>query len=626
MCGIFGIATTAGRRVELPDRQVCQLRDLLAHRGPDAAGLWRSTHAAPGQFVLAHRRLAILDPSEAGSQPMLLDGPGDADFPARERFAIAYNGELYNDAELREALAREHGDRFVSGCDTETVLRSIVRRGVDEAVARFRGMFAFAFVDQGAKRLTLARDPLGIKPLYYRVGQADSGAWQVVFASEPQAIVAHPDVPSRPDMVTVSAYLTTIRLTLGERSLFEGVRVVQPGEVLELDLSGMDCPPRISRRQIGPRPVDAGLPRSGRAILEESIGAHLRSDVPICALLSGGLDSSIIAAVTSRIAKRDGLDSVRTFASGHDDGNSGSDLVFAQVASQHLGTRHTAAPISRELFADRWPELIERMGVPLGTPNEVAINEVARRLRSEGCVVALSGEGADELFAGYELPMQQAWAFESRADAGAADGGLFQLQASAWVGPELKAGVLTPTFWRGVEHDAALSDWYSATFHSLRDRVAATRHDVAARVQTHLDFHQRVNLVGLLSRLDTATMLAGVEGRTPFADIRVREMAAALPMTAKYRPPSANEPAGTKVALREWFTADLPPEILRRPKASFPVPFQAWVADRAIEVRTSSLIAEVFQPEAIDAVASQPTAVWQLAWPMINLALWGRRW
>lgn len=567
--------------------------------------------------MLAHRRLAVIDPSEAGAQPMLLDDAGLGE-RGRGRYAVVYNGELYNDAELRDGLDRE-GVRFRSACDTETLLRALAAWGID-GLRRLRGMYALAFVDRVAKRLVLARDPMGIKPLYYAVGEAE-----VSFASEPGPLLGALERTPEPDLCTVSAYLTTIRTTVGSRTLFAGVRSVLPGEVLEFDLSGGEA--LLARRlNIDPDDVERsgdglGIGSVG-ALMDDSVGRHLRSDVPACALLSGGLDSSIIVA----LARRRATGEVRTYCSGHAEGADSEDLPFARVAAEHFGTRHTEAPVTRTMFVERWPEMIGRMGVPLSTPNEVAINEVARRLRRDGQVVALSGEGADELFGGYEAPMRLALAWErswaeSRGNRGDGEekcraAARFQVESNAWMPVDLKAEVLRPEVWRVVEGDGALFGWYA-------DQMGECLR-CAEGLAAHLMFHRRVNLVGLLGRLDTATMLESVEGRTPFADACVCAWAERLPMERRYTEASGSP--RTKVALREGFAGCLPSSIVSRAKASFPLPFQDWLVDHAGVLRSSEFARVLFREEAVDQVCRDPAALWRLAWPMINVSMWGDRW
>ena len=614
MCGILGIARPDGTPVSLTDAQVVAMRDAMAHRGPDDAGLERL-----GNVVLAHRRLSVIDPSPAGHQPMRFD-----DRSGKMQGWLVYNGEIYNDAELRKELSRD-GVAFKTSCDTETLGRACEKWGPAAAAARLRGMFAFAWLDPSAHTLTLARDPIGIKPLSYTIAGSAS-ARELIFASEIGAILAHPGVAARPDPVAVSAYLTTIRTTLGSRTLYEGVHVLRPGEILEFDLR--DASLSMSRAAIpssawhGDTDTD---PEATHRIVRESIRVHLRADVPTCALLSGGLDSSIVVSVA-----RDHTDHLRTYCSGapslERDGGS-EDFAFARLVAASLCVHHTEAPVSRELFRSRWTEMVAAMRLPLGTPNEVAINHVARSLQGDRYVVALSGEGADEFFGGYDTPLSMALFHVEQGDL---DPGAFQLYSAAWVPLQAKPGLLNATWWRQSGQDEELLTTYRAEFASVRDEAASqadARNAPVDPLECHLRFQQRVNLVGLLQRLDSATMLASVEGRTPFADVAVRAHAWSLPISRKFTEtrgaPGSTPETRTKIALREAFGAALPREVVERRKASFPLPFQAWVADQADAIRRSSFVREVFTDAAIQTVAADPSALWSLAWPMANLAIWG---
>lgn len=609
MCGILGILAAGPLRVD--SRTLEAMRDTLAHRGPDSAGLWLGDGMA-----LAHRRLAIIDPTPAGAQPM---------FTPDGRCGLVYNGELYNDAEVRTALARE-GVTFRTASDTETVLRAIERWGSD-AFPRLRGMYALGFLDVRARVLLLARDPMGVKPLYFaRLGD------ELVFASEIPAILRHPDARAAPDWACVSAYLTTIRTTLDERTMYEGVRCVRPGEVLRcavddglrldtirdgwvFEAEGSDRRDARPTRSGGdPADLQAATIERTREVVRGSVAAQLRSDVPVCVLLSGGLDSSIIAA-----SARGGLDALWTYCAGHAGGDGASeDFGFARRVAAAVGSNHSEAPISREDFIERWAWMVDRLGVPMSTPNETAIHEVARRLRADGKVVALSGEGADELFGGYGPPMRMAAEFERRhPNASVADRAGFQIDSNAWMPREAKERLLTPGFREAADRDRPLAEAYQR----MMDRCTQSPGPGGA-LQIHLRFHRRVNLIGLLQRLDTATMLAGVEGRVPFADERVAALAESLPMELKC---IDGMEGGTKVALRLAFAGDLPDEVVRRPKASFPLPFQGWLASASGLIAGSAFLREMFTAEAIRAVAQDPAGVWTLAWPMANLALWGQR-
>jgi asparagine synthase (glutamine-hydrolysing) len=624
VCGILGIL--AARPIALSDAAASHLRDTMTHRGPDAAGLWRKDGC-----ILAHRRLKVVDTSDDAAQPMTT---------ADGRYTIVYNGELYNDADLRAELASA-SIRFRTNSDTETVLAALATWGA-AAIPRLRGMYAFGFYDATTRTMLLARDGLGIKPLYYRLGPTSEGE-ALIFASEPHAILQHPDVPVRPDWITISAYLTTIRTVMGERTLFEGVRTLRPGEVLEFAVRGDELTQRRhsqqqARASTSHFPASSNLDRVGTrlmvALVRDSIHRHLRSDVPLCCMLSGGLDSSIIARVA-----RDALPTLATYCSGAE---GAEDFRFARQMSEHAGTRHTEAPISREVFASRWPEMITRLGTPLSTPNEVAINQIARRMRADGFIVALSGEGADELFGGYDIPMLDAARFEGLLprdpdrDAawfrpGILHGGDFQLAANAWIQPRDKPAILGADLWRACEHDDMLVEFYRAEFDAAEDAAPSD-----SPLQAHLQFHRRINLAGLLSRLDTSTMLEGIEGRTPLADAIVCAAAESLPMSDKFtfeRPFSCRslDPASsallprtqTKRILRQAFSDVLTAEVTTRPKASFPLPMTEWVADQAQVLRRSPFAREAFTMPALETVAAHPSQCWPLAWPMINIAMWG---
>lgn len=570
----------------------------MAHRGPDGAGLLDKGHV-----ILGHRRLAVVDPRPEAAQPMA-SVTGDA--------WLIYNGEVYNNDELRRDLARA-GAVFRTQSDSETLLCALETWG-EGALARVRGMFAFAYFDARANRLLLARDPLGIKPLYYWVRSRRAGD-EIVFASEVQALASHPEYVPRADTPCMSAYLTTIRTTLGSRTLFADLACVRPGEAIRVSLDPGAF--RIERHRFwnGARESHAA---DLRGAIEESVRAHLRADVPVCSLLSGGLDSSIVATIAAREAGP-----LRTYCSGAA-GGTGDDFEAARLMADALGTTHTQAPVTRELFAERWVSMVERTGVPLSTPNEVAINEVARRLRADGMVVALSGEGADELFGGYDAPLAaaQTWHSGSVGRTGrelARGASRLEMDLAAWIPTRVKASLLRAEIWRGIEQDAALASSYEDEF---ADAMEEARDDSA--LQAHLAFQRRINLTGLLQRLDSATMLEGVEGRTPLADVRLAQLAAAMPMRDKYV--EGRGVAGTKIALREAFARDLPAAIVSRPKASFPLPFQDWMNEQVSVLASSESMRDLVRPDVLRGVIERPNETWRFAWPLINLALWTRRW
>lgn len=595
MCGVLGIFGLGGP-VGLDDRTAVRLRDTMTHRGPDDAGLWRCPWA-----VLGHRRLSVIAPGPEGHQPMVTpDG----------RYALVYNGELYNDAEVRRDLAAE-GVAFRTACDTETVLWAMARWG-ERAIDRLRGMFAIGFVDTVERRVILARDPLGVKPLYAARLRTPDGP-QVIFASEPPAILAHPDMATEPDWVTVSGYLTTIRPTLGRRTMFAGLETLLPGETRVYD-ARVDRPYQVIDAWATAESGVGDAAETG-AVIADAVASHLRTDVPMCALLSGGLDSSAVVLLA-----RAGVDHrLRTYCAGALPGGADDDFAHARAMAAALDTDHTEVGVDAASFVEGWREIISRTGVPVSTPNEVAILAVARSLRAGGHVVTLSGEGADELFGGYGSPMMQAAArvasLGGRPDA---EGGLFHLLSNAWVSPGVKAALLQSDVLDRTEGDGVLADEYQTAFAAVSAHAPGDSH-----LQAHLRFHRRMNLSNLLRRLDSCAMLASVEGRTPFADIRVARFAESLAMTDKF---VAGEPPRTKIALRDAFHGRLPESVVARPKASFPLPFQGWMGPMVDELGRSDFARAVFTPEAIERVGADPAACWTLAWPMANIAAWGERW
>ena len=616
MCGIIGLATLHGSHLSLNDHAFRGLRDRLAHRGPDGAGFWRDNHT-----MLGHRLLAIVDPAH-GEQPWHTGTPGHPDHQV-----LTYNGEIYNHKQLRREL-ESLGHHFTTGCDTETVATALAHWGIKDALTRFRGMFALALYEPHSRTLTLARDPLGIKPLYYTVIQTPQGS-ELLFSSEIPAILAHPHCPHEPDWVTVSAYLSTIRTTLGSRTMYEGISVIQPGEMVTLNLNTDSLHPHAQTWYEQPTAPD--LPSLEEAvsqtqsIIQDSVSAHLQSDVPVCALLSGGLDSSITAQLASHE-----IEDLRTWCAGAPDTGDNDDFPHAREMAKHLGTHHEEAIITREDFLERWPWMIDQLGVPLSTPNEVAIYTVASAL-SKHAKVTISGEGADELFAGYgqALALFQNYHPDDPLTTPEA----CFLNTISWIPPTTKSRVLHPEVYEAAERDNILQE-------EVR-RVGFAHHSPANTpdITPFLHAHRHFNLTGLLGRLDTATMLASVEGRTPFADAPVASFAESLPAHYHFASSPENiagqigkhgssDPFLTKRLLRCAFQHNLPDSILTRPKASFPLPFRSWMKDQLHLPLQSSLARATFTEESLLRIAASgqsdagSSPDWAACWPILNLTHW----
>jgi len=592
MCGIAALLNLNQPARATDTAIIDRMRDRMEHRGPDDAGTWTGQWGA-----LAHRRLAVIDPGPNGHQPMR--SPDD-------RYILAYNGELYNDHDLRSELA-SLGVRFRTSCDTETLLHALITWG-DSAIDKVRGMYAFVFLDTKTARATIARDPLGIKPLYFSTINHDQ-QHQLALATEIPALLEHPAISPTPDPVTLSAYLTSVRTTLGPRTMYQQIQTLEPGDWITIDLANPANAHHLNWWDLNTQRA----PTQGiRQTIEDSVHRHLRTDVPMCALLSGGLDS----AITTTIAKRS-LSTLNTYCAGAKGDGFDDDFQYAAQLAKQLGTTHHEVIVTQDDFTRMLPQLITQMSNPMSTPNTIAIHAVASALRKQGHIVTISGEGADELFAGYTPIMQQCTArVAALSDPNHdPDGGRFHLQANAWVSQELKPGVLSPSLYQATHEDRLLDEHYQQTFAHLAQQSSDTD-----PLQTHLRFQRRMNLPNLLQRLDAATMLAGVEGRTPFADIEVAIAAESLPMSRKFI--DAPEPQ-TKIALREAFAKDLPSDIVNRPKASFPLPFQNWMTPFAELLSESPFSREVFNDQALSLVSADPNTYWHMAWPMINIALWG---
>lgn len=601
MCGILGTATSSHSRLALNKLALTRLRDMLTHRGPDAAGFWQNNHVA-----LTHRRLAIIDP-EHGQQPFHVGAPNTPG-----HVAISYNGEIYNHLELRKEL-QKLGHTFQTTCDTETVAHAFAQWGKD-AFHRFRGMFAIAAYNHDDDTLTLARDPLGIKPLYYALIQAPHGT-EIAFASEPPPILAHPYMPLQPDWVTVSSYMTTIRTTLGRRTMYEGLKTLLPGEIVTANLQ--EQTPRFAsefQKQHTAQPIHnlREATEQTKNLITDSVNAHLLADVPTCTLLSGGIDSSIISAIAV-----DKNPQLHTYCSGAYGPENGEDFHYAKTVAKHINTQHTEAPVTDQTFAQLWPWMIQQLGVPLSTPNEVAIYTVAQAL-SPHAKVALSGEGADELFAGYDAPLIDfanyiANPFDEAGNA--ITPAAHYLQQTSWIPIALKPQIFNPDVFTKIDDDMPLIEETHKLFQLQGDDELSMRSCLRAQ--------QHFNLTGLLSRLDTATMLASVEGRTPFADAHVAAFAQAQTFDHHFAAQTTdNKPTRSKRLLRDAFANRLPQSVTTRPKASFPLPFQSWMSSQSESLATSSVAAQVFHPQVIAQVIADPATHWTAAWPMINLSIW----
>ena len=583
MCGIAGLIG----RLDQPHRAALdRMTGALAHRGPDGAGTWASPPDERGfGCLLGHRRLAILDLSAAADQPMV-------DTTGGHTRALVFNGEIYNFKDLRADLERQ-GETFTSSGDTAVMLRLLARDGPD-AVARLRGMFAFALWDDGARRLTLARDPLGIKPLYVCRNPDRDGAWSLIFASEVRAILASGLlVRPRLDPRAVASVLWN-GFVVGPTTAVEGVESLATGELV-LDAAG----PAPVRRRFWTLPPPGSQPPITEAelrhVVHESVARHLESDVPLGVFLSGGIDSSAVAALAQRALGAP----VHTFTLSFDerDCNEGE---FARTVATAIGTEHRDIRLTQDFFASALDTAIDSIDQP--TFDGLNSYYVSRAVREAGLTVALAGTGGDELFGGYPtfraLPTLQRWArrtawlpapvrigaarLASRVVAGpsgdlppqtrwaklpdmARSGGnlvsLYQLAYALFL-PEFQARL------QGGSGAPGMDDGLTREMAAQLEREIAGRSPVAAvaALEQRLFLGER-----LLRDTDAASMAVSLETRLPLVDSVVVEAVNRLPDEARFTP------LGRKQMLRRIGLDGLDPALFERPKRGFVLPFDTWI-------------------------------------------------
>ena len=566
---------------------------LMRHRGPDGEGIL----AAPdGRTVLEHCRLAIIDPENPEAGQPFTDPTG--------RWALAYNGELFNFRELRAGLERR-GRTFRTNSDTEVVLESFLCDGM-EAFGRFRGMFALVIWDREKGELVAARDQIGVKPLYYTYRDG-----LFVAASEMRTMLGHPAVRPRLDLAGVIEYLS-FGYTLGKRTLIEGIRKLEPGHVLRLrggrleDIEYWDVlPPE------GP-PAESMLEDELLALLDESVAAALVSDVPISLMLSGGLDSSALAALATRHVSPSELTAYSVSFGLPDD----ESPAAARLAAD-LGMRHRELMLTDEALRQSFDSWLADMDLPSANPTGVAISHIARAVREDGTKVLLSGDGGDELFGGYDRWMkylrfhEQVWKRTPqpvRRVAGGAAAPLLRglagdIARRARDGGDLFVG--SRPF-----HDDDLARYLGP---AARE-AAATSPPEQGIVELRRRFDERfpngdylgwmsyaslkTNLVeDYLARLDKLAMRESVEGRVPLLDPALAEWAFRVSQRPKV---GAYE---QKALFRRAVKPLLPDYILERPKQGFCPPVAAWASSMlADSLNGSSVLYDegIIAPNAVE--------------------------
>jgi asparagine synthase (glutamine-hydrolysing) len=543
VCGLCGVVGTGDLRLD--DRAaVREMTDALAHRGPDGRGDW-----SDGRAALGHRRLVVIDPA-GGAQPMRDEPSG---------VVLVYNGEVYNYRELRRLLTAR-GHRLRTAGDTEVVLRGYLEWG--PAVAeRLRGMFAFAVWDPRRARLLLARDRLGVKPLYL----AEAGDGRLAFASEAKALLAHPAVPRALNAPRVAEQIA-FRTVAGEETLFRGIRELAPASVAVWEggrlTRSVYWTPRVPPAPAGPDPA-----AEGRRLLGDAVASRLVSDVPLGTINSGGLDSSLLSALAAERLP-EGIDS---FCVGLADPE-WDERPYARRVARRIGSRHHEAELTGERVATDLDVLTWANDEPLHVASSVGLCLVYRHARERaGVTVLLSGEGADEVFGGYRW-----YGVASRRIGLRRLPGLARLARRApMIG---RAGRLRRLMGRDVMLGANAFVPPERAVRLSGDPAAdplAPRRQLWPAGPAHEDdlfaYDQRTYLQLALQRQDRMSMAAGVEAREPFLDHHLVEWANGL--APRVRLAGGVAKALLKEMARPW----LPADIVHRPKNGFGVPFGEWM-------------------------------------------------
>jgi asparagine synthase (glutamine-hydrolysing) len=621
MCGIAGIYTP-DPRLPIEPRVLDAMTDSLPHRGPDGRGV----HVAPG-IGLGHRRLSIIDLS-AGAQP-LCNEDGSV--------WVVFNGEIYNFPELRGQL-EARGHRFRTRTDTEVIVHGYEEWG-DRAVERFRGMFVFALWDARRARLLIARDRLGIKPLYY----AALPGGGLAFGSEIKAVVEHPDVSREWRVDALDAYLA-LQYVPTPMTIFAGVHKLSPGHLLTVE----DGRLRTERYWDLPFPGDGDALREeeylGRLdeLIHEAVRIRLISDVPLGAFLSGGIDST--AVVAAMVGASNGR-VVTTSVGFREDAY--SEVAQANEVAHHLGCEHHEKMVTPDI-ADLLPRLAWHLDEPFADSSAVPTYYVSAAAR-EHVTVALSGDGGDELWAGYARHRMERIEAQARRWLGAA-GSKAVSRVAHWLPLRLRGARSLRSIGLPADQACAQKHAYGLFEQGLRDRLysagfaeevrdsdpLAAFRDIYASCQSpdpldralYLDVRTYL-LDDILTKVDRMSMAVSLEARVPLLDHKLVEFAATVPMALKF------QNGRGKYLLRRFLDGRVPRGVLERPKHGFEAPIADWLRGPLAPMTGDLLLGSRFRSRGIFSQATV-TRMWNehqsgardhrhRLWSLLMLELWFRQ-
>lgn len=602
--GIFGISPA--------DSVVERMNAAQAHRGPDDQGIARCEFQH-GNVVLGNTRLAIIDTSPAGHQPMKDSQTGNS---------ITYNGEVYNFKDLRSEIETDSAKWF-SNTDTEVVLRAYGKWGVD-AFHRMRGMFAFAIWDHAKEQLVLVRDPLGIKPLYYYTDKD-----HLLFASELRALLASGLVPGKLSPAGVDSYLASGSVT-APLTIVDGIRQLLPGHYLRvrkneagtIELSDVEYARPGHAASEAPTNRAEAVTRL-RSELEESIRLHLVSDVPLGVFLSGGMDSSALVALMSRVTD----ERPKTFSVVFNE-TTFTEAPFSRAVAEKFHTDHSEIQLSEDRLLELLPDAIAAIDQP--TMDGINTFVVSHAVKHAGVTVALSGLGGDELFAGYPS-FRRALKLDSMSQISKR-----MLRAASGVGDMgLNRSVQRHKFWQLVKSDGTPEDVYriSRQLFSIDHVTRITGRGVSHsgngnhRSEDVVNAVSRLELKGymtntLLRDTDAMSMAHSLEVRVPFVDVKIVDYVLSLPGDWKLGDKRSGPP---KALLADTVSDLLPRDFLARPKMGFTLPFEKWLQQN-LRTEVALVFADTQRLSAAGVSAKAAKKVWDNFLAKPRAVGWSRPW
>ena len=578
MCGITGIINF--NKQKYAEELLWRMTDTMVHRGPDGGGIFSDSGIG-----LGHRRLSILDLSEEGKQPFI-----------QNDLSITFNGEIYNFQEIKSQLGNFN---YRSETDTEVILNAYRKKGID-CINDFNGMFAFCLFDKTKQKVYLVRDRMGIKPLYYAHINNE-----IIFGSEVKAILASGKIKSDFSNSAISNYLS-FRYPVGTQSLFKNIYQLEPAHYLEIDLTTKG----IKKTQYWDVPIIDQKEDFGedyyinriQETLSESVRYRMIADVDFGAYLSGGLDSSIVVSLMSKMHSR----RIKTFTIGFEEKDY-NEFEYSKMVADMYNTQHNTILLDPSKYFDTSDMLIGYKDAPLSVPNEPALYLMSKALK-EHFTVVLSGEGADELFGGYGRIFRSPYDFERYGDIhkyginnniskmftqsfeekyGSFDSNITNhfLKLYKYISLKDKRSFMSPDFIDSTANDKPLFEYFDHQF---------AKSSTLSFSEQYMWIFEKIHIQGLLNRLDMTTMAASVEGRVPFVDHKLIELAFSIPLKYKMKWKSESHKLYSshltsdlisevydtpKYILKKAYEKQLPKEVVWRRKMGFPVPLHKWFGD-----------------------------------------------